>query len=144
MALPRGSNSIFTQIENHGAQLWYILQSISLGNLKKCWFCSEGHPLVIAKQWNEYYIVMGHGMDIIWSLNGLWNGYDIVPKKFITTTPNYYQSHYYYLLRLLLLPIILLFSSVISNPASKIIQTDTSSVILRKHPRFSTIQKVGS
>jgi hypothetical protein len=35
-------------------------------------------------------------------------------------------------------------SSVISNPASKIIQTDTSSVILRKHPRFSTIQKVGS
>ena len=44
MALPRGSNSIFTQIENHGAQLWYILQSISLGNLKKCWFCSEGHP----------------------------------------------------------------------------------------------------
>ena len=35
-------------------------------------------------------------------------------------------------------------SSVISNPASKIIQTDTSSVILRKHPRFSTIQKVGT
>ena len=44
MALPRGYNSIFTKIENHGAQLWYILQSISLGNLKKCWFCSEGHP----------------------------------------------------------------------------------------------------
>jgi len=32
-------------------------------------------------------------------------------------------------------------SSVISNPASKIIQTDTSSLILRKHPRFSAIQK---
>ena len=30
------------------------------------------------------------------------------------------------------------------NAASKIIQTNTSSVILRKHPRFSTIQKVGS
>ena len=28
-------------------------------------------------------------------------------------------------------------SSFISNPASKIIQTNTSSVILRKHPRFS-------
>ena len=40
--------------------------------------------------------------------------------------------------------LISLISSVISNPASKIIQTDTSSVILRKHPRFSTIQKVGS
>ena len=33
-------------------------------------------------------------------------------------------------------------SSFISNPASKIIQTNTSSVILRKHPRFSTIQKL--
>ena len=40
--------------------------------------------------------------------------------------------------------IVMVISSVISNPASKIIQTDTSSVILRKHPRFSTIQKVGS
>ena len=36
------------------------------------------------------------------------------------------------------------FSSVISNPASKIIQTDTSSVILRKYPMFLIIQKVGS
>ena len=37
---------------------------------------------------------------------------------------------------------LVLISSVISNPAFKIIQTDTSSVILRKHPRFSLYKKL--